>query len=89
MVKWEYKTVSLVYDTRFGAFGLLNRPIGSTNQAYGIGDIVRDNQFSDGRLLLRQFDDWMNDFGLEGWESYSVQTWGRAQVVFLKRPIKD
>ena len=91
MVKWEYMTVVFSYLEWRKGFGVQKdsvRPMyyGQNN------DFVRDNQYADGRELVKDFDEWMNDFGSEGWEAYSIESWskrGNIQFVFFKRRLED
>ena len=90
MVKWEYMTVVFSYLDNRGGFRVRKdgvRP-GRYAQKYGF---VRDNQYEDGRELVKDFDEWMNDFGSEGWEAYSIRNWSKKnyQFVFFKRSLED
>ena len=90
MAKWEYMTVVFSYLDNRGGFRVRKDGVkpGRFVQNYGF---VRDNQYEDERDLVKDFDEWMNDFGSEGWEAYSIRGLSKLkhQFVFFKRGLED
>tara|TARA_B100000579_G_scaffold44014_1_gene30690 strand:+ start:575 stop:853 length:279 start_codon:yes stop_codon:yes gene_type:complete len=92
MVKWEYLTVLFSYLSRRKGFRVQKDTVAPRYYVKN-NDFVRDNQYEDGRDLVKDFDEWMNDFGSEGWEAYSIESRtkdkGVSQFVFFKRRLED